>query len=581
MARLPTADALGSRATPRPAGGIVSYETGSVGRATEQLANALTVAGERVDKKNDEQAVFEARRKLDEWERTTLYDPENGVVAKRGADALDLPNKITADYDKFAGQVTQGLTSNRQREVFQDMAQSRRNQVADFTVRHAVQQKEVYEKGQVNADLIASADRSTLLATNGDLGGSKAELDVANGRLTSFMTQRGASGEEIAGAIKENSSKVHTSVVQAMVNKGDATGAKTYLDANAGAMLQQDVTRAGGLLKEGLLRQKAQAFGDEVMSQGLDLKDALAKARDKFTGDDEVAATNEVKTRFAERETALTIQHKENADTAWKVITNGGSRNQIPAQVWDKLGGEEQRQINDYIEQKWRRAKADAKGDEVDPQAYYGLRMMASENPDAFAKLDLTKSAPLISAKHMDHLTEIQAGINKGDLKLMQSQQVMKSTIGMLKNEIAAAGIDLTLTDKDKGTEKAKNTTAFLGVVQQSLDEATATKGSPLTAAEARNIGMGLLREGVEQGSGLFGMFQTKKRGYQIATDPNIKPGTNFVAASFGDIPPAVRDALVRDYRATKGGSTRALTTQDEQAIERAYTRGVQQGRFR
>lgn len=581
MPRLPTADAFGSRAGPRPNSAVVSYDNSQVGRATEQLSNVLTQVGDRIDKKNDEQAVFEARRKLDEWERTTLYDPENGVVAKRGADALDLPNKVTADYDKFSGELTQGLTSDSQRQVFQDMALARRNQVADFTVRHALTQKEVYEKGQVNADLIASADRSTLLASNGDLGGARAELDVASGRLSSFMAKRGASGEEIAGAIKENASKVHTSVVQALVNKGDPEGAKAYLNTNAGSMLQQDVTRVGGMLKEGLLRQKAQAFGDEVMGQGLGLNDALAKAREKFTGDEEAAATSEVKTRFAERETALNIQHKENADTAWKVITNGGSRQQIPTQVWNNLGGEEQRQINDYVEQKWRRAKADAKGDEVDPEAYYGLRMMASENPDAFAKLDLTRSGPLVSARHMDQLINIQAGINRGDLKAMESQRVMKSTIGMLKNEIAAAGIELTLTEKDNGTEKAKNTTAFLGVVQQSLDEATATKGSPLTSAEARGIGMGLLREGVEQGSGLFGMFQTKKRGYQIATDPSIKPGTNFVASNFGDIPPAVRDALVRDYRATKGGSTRALSAQDEQAIERAYTRGVQQGRFR
>lgn len=582
MPKLPTADtAFGPRPGLRASTDVVNQDASAVGRATEQFGQVLAQVSERIEKKNDEQAVFEARRKLDEWERSTLYDPEKGVVSKRGADALDLPNKVTADYDKFAGEVGQTLSSNRQRQIFQDMAQSRRNQVADFTVRHAAQQKEVYERAQVNADLAASGDRSVMLAANGDTNGARAELDVASGRLASFMRRRGASGEEIALALKENSSKVHTGVIQSMVNQGNPEAAKAYLDANASGMLEADKIRVNGALKEGVLRAQSQAFADDVMVKDLPLDAALAKAREKFSGDAEQAVVQELKARYAEKETATTLLQKHNADTAWKVITNGGGRKQIPTEVWNNLGGEEQRQINDYLEQKWRRAKADAKGDEVDPDAYYNLRMMASEQPDAFAKIDLTKVSPMVSAKHMDQLINIQAGINKGDLKAMESQRVMKSTIGQLKNEIAAAGIDLTLTEKDKGTEKAKNTTMFLGAVQQALDEATATKGAPLTSKEARDIGMGMLREGIEQGSGIFGIGQTKKRGYQIAADPSIKPGTNFVAARFSDIPPAVRADLVASYRATSGRGTRPLTDADEAAIERAYTKGVQQGRFR
>lgn len=583
MARLPTSEALGPRPQPSAPRDVVSYDGGAVARATVGLGQVLSQVGEQLEKKNDEQAVFEARRKLDEWERSTLYDPEKGVVAKRGVDALSLPGKVTADYDKFASQVAGTLGSNRQRQVFQDMAQSRRNQVADFTVRHATQQKEVYERGQVNADMAASGDRAVLLASNGDTLGAKAELDVASGRLASFMRARGMSGEEIAGAVKENSSKTHTAVIQALVNNGDPTGAKAYLDNNGAAMLEADKIRVNGVLKEGVLRAKSQAFADETMPQNLGLEATLERAREQFKADPLArdAAVQEIKTRFAEREAATSLVQKQNGDTAWKIITNGGSRKQIPAQVWNSLAGEEQRQINDYIEQKWRRAKADAKGDDIDPDAYYNLRMMASEQPDAFAKIDLAKVSPMVSAKHMDQLINIQSGINKGDLKLMQSQETLKRTVGMLKAEIGSAGIDLTITEKDKNSAKAKETTAFIGAVTQALDSAVAAKGGPLTDAEARSIGMGMLREGIEQGSGIFGIGQTKKRGYQIATDPDIKPGANFVAARFGDIPEAVRKDLVMTYRAQSGRGTRPLTDADEAAIERAYTKGLQQGRFR
>jgi hypothetical protein len=584
MPTLPDVSSLGARPVPVNRQGIARQDTTAAGMGMAQIGNVIGQIGEEIQKKNDEQAVFEARRKLDQWERDTLYDPEKGVASKRGVDALDLPSKIPGEYDKFASQVGETLSSNRQRQVFQEMAQSRRNQVADFTIRHALTQKEVYEKGQLNADMIASSDRAVLLASNGDPAAARAELAVSGDRLTSFMKARGASGEEIALALKTTASGAHEAAVRAMVNKGDPTAAQAYLEANAGSMLEKDKAQAMGLLKEGALRVKSQTFADEVMSSSMDMGAALAEARKRFKGDEEVAATHEVKTRFAEQEAVKAQAVKQVSTDAWSVLMEKGSMSAIPASMMEQLrtkAPEEERQMRDWLEQKWRRAKADAENKDIDPQVFYGLRMMAAENPEAFAKLDILKSAPYLSKQHESQLIELQAGIGKGDLKAMESQATVKRTIGMLKAEIGQAGIDLTLTEKDKNSAKAKETVAFMGAVTQALDEATASKGRPLTNDEAKKIGLGMLREGIEQGSGIFGIGQTRKRGYQIATDPDIQPGANFVAARFGDIPAAVRNALITDYRAAKNKGSRALTTEDEQAIERAYTRGVNEGRFK
>jgi len=583
MARLPTADNLGARPGFSPNLANVEERPSRVGDAMVNLGRAIDRAGERIGEKNDEQAVFEARRKLDEWERKTIYDPVNGVVAKRGADALSLPGKVTEEFDTFAGEISGTLGNDRQRKVFQDMAQSRRNQVADFTTRHALQQKEVYETGQVNADMASSADRAVTLAANGNPAAAKAELDLSSERLTSFMKARGKSGEEIAAALKERNSKAHGLTVAALVNKGDPTGAKEYLDANAAGMNADDVTRASGLLKEGVLRAKSQAFADDVMGQGLSMTDSLAKAREKLSGDEEAAAVHEIKTRFAEKEAGRAQAVKQLSNEGWSVVIERGTK-ALPTTLLDRLRTEapqELRQMRDWEQAKWRQAKADAEGKDQDPAVFYGLRMMAAEDPQAFGNLDLLKSQPMMSKQHYNHLVELQAGISKGDLKAMESQRVMKSTIQMLKNEIGAAGIDLTLTEKDKGTKKARDTTMFLGALGAALDEATATKGKPLTSDEAKRIGMGMLREGIEQGSGIFGAFQTKKRGFEIAADPDIKPGASFVVSRFSDIPKATRDALAAELRASRNLGTRPLSSDDEAAIERAYTRGVQQGRFK
>jgi hypothetical protein len=577
MPRLPDLNALGSRPVPQSQRRIASQDTTAAGRGMQQLGGTIGQVAEEVERRNDEQAVFEARRKLNDWERQKIFDPENGAVAKRGKDAFDLPKQLTEDFDKTASQISAGLGSNRQRQIFREMAEQRRNQVTSWADGHALKQRDVYEAGQYEADLKSFRDRAMLYAD--DPAKVATELAIQSERTTSYLRGKGRSEEEIAGAVKENASRVHTSAIASLMNRGEAEKAQDYLAKNEAGMTADDAQRARNALRETVARARAQTFADEMGDRPL--AESLSLARERFTGNEEKEVVAELKTRAAEREAIKAQGYRENADSAWKVITAGGGKKQIPAVVWNGLAGEEQRQINDYLEAKWRRAKADAENKDVDPAVYYGLRMMAAEQPEVFAKLDLLKQAPYLSKQHENHLIELQAGINKGDLKAAEPQRTLKRTTDMLKNEIAAAGIDITLTDKDGNSKKAKETTAFLGAVATALDEATAAKGRALTDEEAKRIGMGMLREGIEQGSGLFGAFQTRKRGYQIATDPNIAPGASFVAARFDDIPEGIRNALATELRQARGLGTRPLTAGQEAEIERAYTRGVQQGRFR
>lgn len=566
MPRLPTEENLGQRRAPQPSTDVSVADTSATGRAMSQFGRVTQVVAERIEKKNDEQAVFEARRKLDEWERKTIYDPETGVVAQRGEKALDLPNKIPAEFDKFSSEVASTLQTNRQRKIFEEMSLNRKNQVTDFTLRHSLTQKEVYEEGQVEADMAASGNRAVLLATNGQAGPAKAEIDIANGRLTSFMKQRGASGEEIAQAVLENSSKTHTGVIQSLVNTGRPTEAQAYLEANGGAMTEVDKTRVGGSLKEGVLRKKAQDFTDGVMKEGLDMGAALEKARTTLSGDEEQAATQEIKVRFAEKEAAKAHLQKENSDEAWKIITNGGTRNQIPPVMWNNLSGQQQREINDYTEAKWRRAKADAEGKDTDPQRFYELRLQAANDPIAFSKLDLMKEQPKLSKAHFDQLIGIQAGVNKNAIKESETQGMVKKTIEMVKAEAQSIGIDFS---PKEGTKKAKDLATFNGSLANALDQAVAAKGAPLTPAEAKAIGMGMLREQVEQGSGFFGIGQSKKREFELTAEDRSK-----YVVPYAQIPKVHRDAIEKSLGVQRG----LYGGVDEALVERTYANALSDG---
>jgi hypothetical protein len=389
----------------------------------------------------------------------------------------------------------------------------------------------------------------------------------------------GWSAQEVTAKTVEHLAPMHASVVDAAVDGGRLDYARQYMEQVKAELTPQARERLGKLVKIGDIRAQSQAFGDEVIGKGLGLADALAEARTRFQGKDEDEAVREVKERYAEQEVVRARDVKQVSTSAWAAVMQTGK---IPPTLLADLrtkAPEEERQIRDWLEAKYRRAKDDAEGKKTDGfDTFYGMVRLAQDEPARFAEMDLRKVAPLVGKEQISTLVRMQTGISKGDAKAMEEQNMVKATLGLIKGEVAAIGIDLS---PKEGTAQAKETATFLGALSQSLMQAAQAKGSPLTSDEAKRIGMNMVREGVEQGSGIFGIGQTTKRGYQIATDPNIKPGASFIVAPFDKIPADVRNSIVTEYRAAKGLGTRPLNSSQEEEIERAYTRGVQQGRFK
>lgn len=574
MARLP--DIYDVRPTPQGGRGIATADTGQVSRAVAGLGRSVSAVGEDWQKEQDTAAVFEARRKLDEWERAAIFDPENGAKYKRGQNAFGIGEALGKGFDEAAGKALEGLTTERQRRAFQEVAASRRTHIQDWSARHELEQRDTFEAGQYEAAIQSMADRAALFPDK-----AAGELAMQAQRTIGFMRARGRSEEEIDAKIKADASRTHLSVIGAMVNGGSADAAKAYFEKNKAGMSAEASLRAEASLKEVTARIKAQTVADDVLGRGLPLSDALAAVRGTLKGDEEQAAVQEVKARYAERDAAKAQDLKASTDEAWKVITNGGSRKNIPAALWNRLPADEQRQINDYVEAKWRRAKADAEGaagpNGAEEQAYYGLRMMAVNDPEAFAKLDLMRYAPMLGKGTMNRLIELQAGANKKDLKTQELNRVVGSALKYTQSELAAAGINLKPSAKGKEAEEAAK---FMNSLTMALDD-EAQRG-PVTDKRAREVALGLVRQGVEQGSGVLGFFQTKKRGYEM------EPGKTYVSKTYGDIPADARDALTKELAARKnlprsiyGSGGYILSGEDKAAIERAYQRGIEQGRFR
>ena len=471
MARLPDVTALGDRPTPVSRRGFVqAADDGGAGRAVQRFAAELGEKAEEFSKEDDAQAVFAARRKLDEWERAAIFDPEKGAASKLGKDALDLPKTIPQSFDDFAGKVAGELTSKRQRLAFQQVAESRRAQVSDWAGRHALAQKKSYDEGQYQADIKSFGDRAALFP-------DKAGVEVAmqRERTIGYLRGQGRSEEEIQAVVKENESRIHLQVMSGMLANNDGEAAKAYFDKNKAGMSADAILHAERDMKEVVARGKAQAFGDMAVEKGMTAAEALAEARRKFSGPEEVAAVNEVKTRFAEREALKAAEQKQSSDEAWKIITNGGSRKGIKPDLWNRLSGDEQRQINDYTEARWRRAKADAEGREIktDLKAYADILSLP---PDQFVGL---------------RLDAFQDRISRSDLKsLMDKQEKLRepkeaTDVVTLDQQVSATINTLGLSGEKDQEKKGQLQHAIYTALESEL---RGRGGKKLTQAERQSI---------------------------------------------------------------------------------------------
>jgi hypothetical protein len=589
---MPTVPRYGGQVSPTSNPGnafaapVVQNHTGEqlqqAGQALQQAGQAAATIQMDIQNRVNADRVMDATTQLTKA-RTDL---QIEAVSLQGRAALErpeqktLPDEYTEKLDKVSKELSATLGNDAQRATFNQHAAQTGQQLYGVLGTHLIQQSKQFRVDGQNAKIEEAQRQGGLL-----WGDSDARAQAANDiRVTvaDIVKDNGLNAEKDKAMIDSLTAKAmspfHSSVVKGMIDTHRTDEARQYYDEHKSELTTPVRVQLHDVIQAGDFEKRTQEGAELMLKEaGGDISVALTKARDKYAGKDEDGIVHRLNALDTEK--AATEQRDANrvAKTAWtSVMETGRIAPSLRGELRTKAP-EEEKQIRDWLDAKGRRAKADAEGKTTYGfDTYYGLRKMAMDEPATFAQLDLRKSAPLLGDAQLNSLVNIQSGISKSDAKAMESQRVIKSTLGMIKTEVAAIGLDLT---PKEGTDAARKTNEFMGALTQSLDDATAHKGAPLTADESRRIGMSMVREGIEQNSGIF--FNNKKRGYQIVSDPDTKPGANFVVKRFADIPVAIRTELAAAQlkRANRGRAD--LTSADMDAIERAYTNGVNQGRFK
>jgi len=515
----------------------------------------------------------------------------NQQIGKNAVDTrADYDKNIDDLYTQFEDEIEDPL----QREMFKNVAVKRLQIVKGEINSHYLKQVTIYDVGSRKARLenFATDAAATLNISPNDWE-QKTEEGKATGTYNAFKKNFVAEAQGLAKRLgyddsqtkqymSDQMSSFHQKMIENYIANDNNTGAASYLK-EFGSEISPDVRRElnnltkTGELKDNSLRIVMGLSGNESKQKSTVDKMFVDGKIDAETRD---AVFTRIDYNQQQAEQAEADFEKGLLGTAydWAINNPGKSITDMPTRMYNDL----KRTNNLGSLSQFMKSGNDP---QTDSEIYYKYRRMAMDDPSAFATLDLMKVRDQTSRSDWERLVSLQTSISKQDAKEMQSDKILKSTIGMIKAEVAAIGIDLT---PKEGTKAAKETATFINALTRSLDEATTEKGAPLTSDEARRIGMNMLREGYEQGSGIFGFFQTKKRGYEIATDQSIKPGASFIVAPYSEIPLQIRNDLLTTYLSRAGIKLEStqygnfeVNDQIKIEIERAYTKGVQQGRFR
>lgn len=589
MPVVPTYDNLRTSVAPMP--GPQAAPMDGPARQAAQFGDAVGRAGGALQsiiideqQRADQTRVADAMNQAVAARLRLTHDKADGYTQLVGRAALDRPDGKGLDEEyigRLKGEIDAidaSLGNDQQRRVFRQQAGQMLAQFGADVAQYRNRQHTTYQVS-VAAGTIETARNMASLEADDPAALAQARQAVQAG-VYELGRLHGWSAQETAAKTVEQLSPMHASVISGWLEEGRTDQAKGYLEQVKAELTPAARDHLGKAVAVGGARVKAQSFADDAMGRGMTLSDAIKEARAKFQGKEEDEAVQEIKGRFADAEMARLQGARAVGQQAWTAVMSSG---QIPASLLPTLRAqapEEERQIRDWLDAKRRQAKAEAEGKGDSPEQFgkfYSYFRMALEEPGKFADLDLRKAQPYVSKAQLGHLVTLQGGINRGEAKASTEATVVRNTLGLIKAEVARAGIDMT---PKEGTKQAEQTAQFMGALTQSLMQAQAAKGSPLSPDEAKRIGMDMLREGIEQGSGMFGLFQTTRRGYQIASDPAISPGASFVAKRFSDIPNAARNALVAEYRMRSGIGLRPLTSEQEAEIEREYTRRLRDGRI-
>lgn len=543
----------------------------------EAVARGATALG-RLTADLDELRVEDAYNKLREKQTDLTMNPETGFMNKRAADAVD-PNfmpQYSGGFDKAIEEVAGSLASERQKDLFRRRAQIAKAEYSDSLMRHVMRETEVY-RDNVYTGAVATETNTAALNWK-----DSAKIKDSIGRIAAntamWAERKGLKGDALMAEQLKNLTTIHATVIQSALDAGDYEYAKKYYEDNKTQINAPMMSKIESALESGSAKDQSLKLALDLTSRGISFSEQRKELKSMYAAgkisadvyDQTSIRVNNEEVRAKSQETDFNNAMSGKAQE-WIINNPGKPIVDMPPNLynWAKSKG----QLDTLT--RFANSGGEGTGDNAE---FTRLYISSADDPISFMKEFDGRSNELmtvLSKSQYNSLLTRRGAIGKGELQNQQATQVAVKTVKLIRNDLIAAGLDVT---PKEGTVQAQNLAAFQSQLIEAIEAKTQAKGSALTADEARKVGLDLLREGRLVGAGMFGFDKTVRR-FEADEADIQRYGFRY---SYADIPPADQKRLyriiqtrpdVREQLGIKLTPNKTITSADfERGIELLYT---------
>ena len=555
------AEPLAGRAIPRLPDGVSADAFGeSLGQAIDHSAEALQQHQQKVQLDADRTRVTDAKATLESGIVDLTHNPQTGALTKQGSDAISLGPQYLPQYDAQVSKIREGLTGKRQLQAFDQIAAERRSALTQTLDTHEYQQTQVYQnevdkRGIASAQTLASSNYTSpdaLQQARSDI------VDIAhNSAERTGVHYSDPEGKKfIDQTVAQNLAGMHEQVLHSMLADGRIEQADQYWNANRGELGNQALPIRNMI--DSQMHQKT-ATGD-ALKLALDVKGQTTDI-----GQQERILDQRFKAGDINADVHDMALQKLRADNAQRRSEQTESDRYFMGQIFDLKQKNPNVSITDLSPSQQSYMKARGLGPHVtallkegpvvdDSKLFNDQMRMSAEDPSGFAKQDMSIYRGQLTQPHWDHLVGLQTSVNRQDIAAMDQAKVLHNTVTDIKSGMAAAGLDLN----PKPGAKADALNQFEASLRDSLIAAQNTKKAPLSRDEARQIGLGLLKDQTLSGTGF--LFDTHKPVWQMTPEERAKSWTipdddrkQITEALTKRNQPVTEDAIQRLYKYAQG----------------------------
>ena len=286
----------------------------------DQAERMASTYVQQQEKEGERKAAEEALRAQSGFQREVI-GKQNEWRQRQGKNAEGIDKEADAWMAETAGKYIEELKDPRAIQLFDQKAMQQRNNMLDWSTGHVTQQREIALDVELNSAKQVAIDTAINDSRPEIVSQSIADIQQKN----AFNAKRkGYDDTWIQAQNTKDISKMHDQILQNAIDQDSVGGVSGYLQAHGDSIDKGTRAKAEKWVHNKVIDETAGAYADTLIGSGVSYSEALAGAREKFSGDDEDKYVRRIKERYGEAQEASRLYAKDAVDTFEKTAYKEG-----------------------------------------------------------------------------------------------------------------------------------------------------------------------------------------------------------------------------------------------------------------